>query len=284
MLAAAAILWSLNFVAMKYSLAHGFAPLVFASLRWLLSGILLGSLVCRQTPKVSLTRSQALTVLSLALVGVWLNQLSLTYAIRLTPASEVALAFGLLPLVIGIFIHFGNIEKVPMLHWFATLVSLSGVVLIVAGSHASVGHSYVGILLTLVSVMAFAFYSVAAAPLLRYFSAGSIQASTAVVGGCGLAIIGAAQFLTQNWSLSSLTLLAFVYSSVAVLVIGNTLWFRAISRVGPRRASVYVNLQPFLGALFAVILLSESLSTIEILGGLLICAGIVLARLVHPES
>ena len=64
---------------------------------------------------------------------------------------------------------------------------------------------------------------------------------------------------------------------VGPLLLTNVLWFTAVHRVGPGRASLFANLQPFLAAVFAVILLSESLSAWQIGGGVLIGAGIFLA-------
>ena len=45
--------------------------------------------------------------------------------------------------------------------------------------------------------------------------------------------------------------------SIGPLVVTNVLWFTAIDRVGPSRASLFANLQPFLAAVFGVILLSR---------------------------
>jgi drug/metabolite transporter (DMT)-like permease len=60
------------------------------------------------------------------------------------------------------------------------------------------------------------------------------------------------------------------------------LWFRAIDRVGPSRATLVANLQPFIAALFAVLLLSEKITPLQIAGGALIAGGIALAR--RPRS
>ena len=65
---------------------------------------------------------------------------------------------------------------------------------------------------------------------------------------------------------------------IGPLVITNVLWFTAIDRVGPSRASLYANLQPFLGAVFALLILSEAMTWVQVLGGLGIAGGIVLAR------
>ena len=62
------------------------------------------------------------------------------------------------------------------------------------------------------------------------------------------------------------------------LVLTNILWFTAIGRVGANRSSIYANLQPFLGALFAVMVLSETLTVLQAIGGAIIAAAIVIAR------
>jgi drug/metabolite transporter (DMT)-like permease len=48
--------------------------------------------------------------------------------------------------------------------------------------------------------------------------------------------------------------------------------------VGPSKAALVTNLQPFVAALFALVLLSETMTLLQAVGGLLIAGGIVLAR------
>jgi drug/metabolite transporter (DMT)-like permease len=62
------------------------------------------------------------------------------------------------------------------------------------------------------------------------------------------------------------------------------MWFTAIDKVGAARASLYANLQPFLGAFFALVVLSEEMGTLQIVGGLVIGAGILLARSTRPPA
>ena len=62
------------------------------------------------------------------------------------------------------------------------------------------------------------------------------------------------------------------------------LWFTAIGRVGPSRATLFTNLQPFIAVVFAVALLSETLSGIQIAGGVLIAVGIAVGRVRSARS
>jgi drug/metabolite transporter (DMT)-like permease len=56
------------------------------------------------------------------------------------------------------------------------------------------------------------------------------------------------------------------------------LWFTAIDRVGPSRATLFANMQPFIGALFALLILSEPITILQGLGGVAIAIGIALPR------
>ena len=72
--------------------------------------------------------------------------------------------------------------------------------------------------------------------------------------------------------------LGFGYAVVGPLFLTNILWFTAIDRVGASRASLFANMQPFFAVLFALLLLHESLGALEIVGGVLIFAGIAWER------
>ena len=67
--------------------------------------------------------------------------------------------------------------------------------------------------------------------------------------------------------------LALAFSVIGSLFLTNILWFTALDRVGPSRASLFANLQPFFAVLFALVLLSEHLNGWEIVGGVAIAAG-----------
>jgi drug/metabolite transporter (DMT)-like permease len=79
--------------------------------------------------------------------------------------------------------------------------------------------------------------------------------------------------------------IGFAFAVIGPLVLTNLLWFTAIDRVGPSRASLFANLQPFFAAVVALVLLDESITAVQIVGGVAIAAGIVLAsrRAPAPE-
>jgi drug/metabolite transporter (DMT)-like permease len=102
--------------------------------------------------------------------------------------------------------------------------------------------------------------------------------------GVLIALSGIPQTRDQDWALGWEVWILVVLATLGPLVLTNILWFRSLHRVGPARATLAVNLQPFVAAVLAVVLLSEPLSTLQVLGGVLIAAGIIIARRRTPGS
>ena len=71
-------------------------------------------------------------------------------------------------------------------------------------------------------------------------------------------------------------LAACAYMALIPTLLATTMWNISVGRVGPSRASVFINLLPIFGVGFAVVLLGESLHLYHVIGGLLVCAGITL--------
>lgn len=90
--------------------------------------------------------------------------------------------------------------------------------------------------------------------------------------------VGSGQIAEQDWSLGALVWAGAVYAILGPIVLTNVLWFTAIARVGPSRATLVANLQPFLAAVVALAILSEEMTWVQVAGGAAIAAGIALAR------
>jgi drug/metabolite transporter (DMT)-like permease len=159
------------------------------------------------------------------------------------------------------------------------------VALVALGAPSGLGGDLGGILLGLVASVTWAAYSVAMGPLMRRYSPYRISAFMLLVGSVPLLASAFEQLIRQDWSdLGPLAWGAFVYSLFFSLVFTNIMWFTAIDRVGAARSSLYANLQPFLGAFFALVVLSEEMGTLQIAGGIVIGAGILLARRAQPPA
>ncbi|MFN8187131.1 MAG: DMT family transporter [Gaiellales bacterium] len=283
MLLVTVLIWSLNFTVMKYALSHGFEPLAYAAMRFGVGSLVFAGITLAREGSVRVGRREAVLLLGAIGVCLYLNQIAFASALRLTTASTVALLFGTLPVFVGILGLALRVERARARHWTAAAVSFAGVALVAAGAGGGLSGDLGGILVGLVAPLTWAFYSVAVTPLMHRYSLYRISAVAGLGAIVPLLVTAGPQLVAEDWSeISTLAWTALAYSTVASFVLTNVLWFRAIHRIGANRASLYANLQPFVGALFAVILLSESLGPLQIAGGVVIGAGILLARPRQP--
>jgi drug/metabolite transporter (DMT)-like permease len=279
------LFWSFNFTAAKYALTHGFAPLAYSALRFGLGAVLFSAVTFGRERSLRIRRGDVALALGAAVLGIWLNQVSFTYAIRLTTAATVALMFGTLPIFVAFLSHLVGHERLLLRHYLAALVSFAGVGLDATGSGGDITGELGGLLLGLAGAATWAAYSVAIAPLMRRYSPYRISAIVLLAGCLPLFASAARQIAEQDWGKpNALAWGGLLYGLVFSLVLTNVMWFTAISRVGATRASLYANLQPFLGAVFALLILEEAFGPLQVAGGLVIGAGIVLARLTRPPA
>jgi drug/metabolite transporter (DMT)-like permease len=242
MLLGAVVVWAFNFTSVKYGITHGFSPLTFAAPRFALAGLALAAFTLRQERTLRIARRDLGALAVAAVLGIALNQIFFVYALHLASAATIALLFGTGPVLVGVSGSFG------------------------------------GVLLGLATALTWAIYSVVAAPLMRRYSAYRLNASVSLLGSIILIAVAAPQLGSQSWSaIGPLAWIAFAYSLLAY-VFGNIIWFVAIGRVGPTHAALFVNLEPFLGAIFAVLVLSEGVGILQLAGGLVIALAIFLSR------
>ncbi len=270
-------IWAFNFTVTRYALTHGFEPLAYSSLRFAAAAVIVSGITYGLERSLSLERRDLLLLVGAAIVGIYLNQLAFSYAIDLTNASTVALIFGALPIVTGLFAFAVGIERLHRRFWIAAVISLAGVALVALGS-GSVSGSYLGIALAFIATATWGIYSVAIVPLLSRYSVWRISAVALIAGAIPALVTALPQIADQEWDLGALVWAGFAFAVLGPLVLTNFLWFTAIERVGPSRATLVTNLQPFLAALFAVALLSEELTWLQIVGGITIGLALLLAR------
>jgi drug/metabolite transporter (DMT)-like permease len=278
MLVLANVLWSLNYATTKYAFER-WNPLAFSGLRFALAGLGMAAIVGIHERGLGVARGDVPRVVLAGATGIFLNQLTFNYALDYTAAANVALILGAAPAFTAAFAVALGHERVRPVHWVALGVSLSGVALVVQGGAGVEGFSFKGDILAIGAALTWAAYSVMMRPLFDRYSAMRLSTLMIIVGAVLMAPISVHQLSQQSFAdMGGLRWGALGYSTVFPLVVTNVLYFTALPRVGAARATLFMYLQPFLGALFAAILLGEQIGAIQIAGGAVIVGGVALGR------
>ncbi|HET8607242.1 MAG TPA: DMT family transporter [Gaiellaceae bacterium] len=283
MLLGTVLLWALNTTVSKYLLTHRWDPLAYGVIRYAIAILLFWAFTWWRERSFRIARRD-LPLVALAGATIFVNQLCFVYSLEYTTASTVALMFGTTPVFVGVIGVAVGLERLGRRFWAAALVTFAGVALIALASGGGVATSRKGALLGLSAAVTWGVYSLAVAPLMRRYSPFRISSIVLLLGWLPLAGVGSSQVASQHFSFGALVWVGFAYAVIGPLFLTNLLWFTAIDRVGAARASLFSNLQPFFAVFFAIVLLSERLHRLEIAGGVLIFAGILLERVRIPTS
>jgi drug/metabolite transporter (DMT)-like permease len=276
MLLVTVVLWALNLTVSRYILVHGFEPIAYSTVRYGAAAAIFLALVAVAERSFAIARRDVILVVGAAVI-LFLNQLAFVYALDRATSSTVGLVLGSGPIWAGLFGLLAGVERLPPRFWAAAVVSFGGVALVAIGAGDELAGGAVGILLATATAATWAAYSVGIAPLMQRYSPYRISALVLALTWLGLLAAGSEQTVEQDYALGWKVWALFAFAVIGPLVVTNVLWYTAVDRVGPGRATLAANLLPFVAAVFGVVLLSERLTPLQVLGGLLIGAGIVLA-------
>jgi drug/metabolite transporter (DMT)-like permease len=258
-------------------LEHGWLPLAYGAIRYFAAISIFWIYTWWRERSFRIARADWKYV-GIAAAMIFVNQICFVYSLEFAHASTVSLLFGTTPMFVGLIsiaflhVHLGRS------FWIGAALTLAGVALIAAGAGGGFVSGWKGDLLALSLALTWASYTLAIAPLMRRYSPYRISAVVLAIGWLPLAFVSIPQIARQDFNFSGKVWLGFAYAVIGPLFLTNILWFTAVDRVGAPRATIFNNMQPFFGVLFALLILSESIHGLEIAGGVLIFAGIAYER------
>jgi drug/metabolite transporter (DMT)-like permease len=277
MLLAAVLLWALNITVTKYMFEHGWLPLAYGTIRYFVAIAIFWLYTWSREGSFRIARADWVYV-GIAAAMIFVNQVCFVYSLEFAHASTVSLLFGSCPMFVGLISIAVLRLQLHSSFWIGACLTFAGVALIAVGAGGGLVSGWKGDLLAIGLAVTWASYTIAIAPLMRRYSPYRISALVLALGWAPLALVSIAQVGRQDFSFSGTVWVGFAYAVVGPLFLTNILWFTAVDRVGAARATIFNNMQPFFGVFFALLILSESLHPFEIVGGVLIFAGIAYER------
>ena len=277
MLLGAVLLWALNVTVTKYMFEHGWLPLAYGTIRYFAAISLFWIFTYWRERSFRIARGD-LKLVAVAALMIFCNQLCFVYSLKLAQASTVSLLFGTTPVFVALLSLAFRLEALQRPFWVGALVTFAGVALVALGSGGGFSSNTKGNVIAIGTALTWACYTIAIAPLMRRYSPYRISALVLALGWAPLALVSIPQLSAEQFSFGWKVWLGFGYAVIGPLFLTNLLWFTAVDRVGAARAVIFNNIQPFFGVVFALLLLSESLQPLELVGGVFIFAGIYLER------
>lgn len=285
---AASLLWATH-VMVGWAFSHAVSPVEFLFWRWCIaSAFMLALFWPMLRADIPALWAAGPWLLLLALFGsVGSNGLGYL-ALRYTAPTNVAILSSAMPVMV-LALQMALREKRPSLASVAGIaVSTLGVVVVCAkGDAAGLWQLRLGAgeLLAILSNLSWALYSVLAPRLRPAVSQRSFMLGIALGSSliCApLLLLQASSGTLMDASLSNIA--AVAYAGIGVSVFGYLAYNVALSRLGPRAASLFMHLIPFITALLAAAFFGVHPSAYQVLGLAAILFGVVMAMVAEGRD
>lgn len=276
----AVTLWALNYSVVKFAIGE-FEALALPVFRFGAAGLVLLIILRLREGTIGVHRADLARLTVAGFFGVTLSQVSFVYALTFTTASDNALLGATAPIVTAVLATLVGLERSGRRHWTAAVFGLAGVVLIVVGSPVAslFGSGLLGDALAFGNVLVSSTSAILVVPLLTRYSVYRVLTYEMLLGTAILLPIALPSLLAQDFSrVTPEGWAALGYMILATGIVTNLLYFTAIGRIGASRAAIYQYLQSFLGVLFAILLLAEGVSVVQLIGGAIVVASVIFSR------
>ncbi|MBF9034920.1 EamA family transporter [Rhodobacterales bacterium HKCCE2091] len=276
-----ALIWSSAFTSARI-IVEAAPPLWALVLRYAISGAVGIGIAKALGQNWNLTRAQWRAVL---IFGICQNAIYLGFnfvAMQWVEASLAAIIASTMPLMVAA-VNWGVFrERLPALGLAGLAAGFAGVALIM-GQRLSGGADGTGVLLCILGAAA-----LTAATLAVRSASGSgnllmVVGLQLLVGG--LALLPFAAWLEPVavvWS--PLLVGSFVYTTFIPGLTATLIWFVLVGRIGPTKAATFHFLNPVFGVAIAWALLNESLRFTDLIGVVIIAAGILAVQIARAEA
>jgi drug/metabolite transporter (DMT)-like permease len=204
-------------------------------------------------------------------LGIW--HLSLT----MTPVANSTLLVNTAPFFVTLGAWLLWRERARPSFWVGMLLAFAGAAMLVRTSLAATPRQFAGDALALLAAVSYAGYLLAVARAREGWPTAAIMAVGATVTCAALLPIA----LLSNepfWPQSARGWLVLAGLAAVAQLLGQSLITYALAHLPASFSSVGLLVQPVMAALFAWLLLGEALAPLQALGGLIVLAGIALAR------
>lgn len=274
------VLWAGNFIVVKGAVGI-LPPIGFTFLRYCLAAVTLLVLLRWREGTIRLPRVDVLQIGLLGVIGFGCYQILWPVALQSIPAGDSALLIATTPVMTALLAVAVGADVANPVKIIGALVSFAGVALVIAaGQGVSLGSSLVGDLLTLVAALCWAIYTVFGARILRRHSPLVTTTWAIVAGTLFIAPLGIAQLATTDLPevMGPSIVFAILYAGALAAGFANVIVFHGVKLLGPTRVTALQFLVPPLAVVMAAIFLGEPIRPVQVVGGVIILAGVALLR------
>jgi len=227
-------------------------------------------------------RNDWISFIIIGFFGFFVFQFCFPFGVKNTSASIASLLMATLPIDVIIINLISKSETVNLKTGTGISLSIIGIIVIILGTKGGIsleGTYTRGVILLIAAEMGFALYTVKAKELILRYSLYQVMFIVILFSFIPFLIFSANKLGSLNLlSISHMAWTGVLFTGIMGTCVGNIFWYRGIQELGSTRTSIYANLPPVFGISASFLILKDTLSILQLLGGFIIMAGVILAN------
>jgi len=279
-LVTATVLWGSSFIAMKIAM-QGFSPLLVVFCRMALASIIFGCL-WRRLGGFRAAKGDWPALLFMSICEPCLYFVFEAKALTLTQASQAAMVTATLPVLTAVLAAVVLKEKLKGRTMVGLLLAVVGVAAISMAGEAQpdAPHPVFGNFLEFLAMCCAVGYIITAKRLASRHTPLSLTAAQSLTGT--IFFVPVLFFTPMPDHLQTGPVLAVIFLGLGVTFVAYGLYNFGVSRIPAAKAGVFINLIPVVGCLLSWLILDETMTATQWIGGAVVLAGVVLSA--RPEK
>ena len=265
--------WGSLYVVSKIALKT-VPPVTLLALRYIVAIPVLFVILALRGKLTRMTRKDVMIAAAIGVTGYFMSFCLQMLGISRLTGSISSLLGAMNPIFIPVLASFYLKEELTRSKVLCVAVSMLGVVMII-GVNGTV--DILGALLMLVSVFLWSTTSI----IIRRISGKYDPMQIAMLGMVfALPLTGAwaaLELKTAAFSLPLESLLAVLFMGIVGTAVAHTLWNTSLSLMDASFCSMFYPMQPLVSSILGVLILGETVTLNFVIGGIVICCGIVAA-------
>ena len=277
-----ALFWGGTFIAGRV-VAQDAGPFSAAFARFAMASVLLLGLTWQAEGRLPpLKKQHLLPIALLGMTGIFAYNFFFFTGMKLIAAGRASTIVATNPIFITLLSALLFKEKLRLLKVAGILLSVGGAVMVISrGDPRQVlrGGLGWGELFIFGCVLSWVAYSLVGKALMAELSPLTAVAYSSLAGAAALLVPAYLEGAVQDFShYSNLSWLGLVYLAIFGTVLGFRWYYEGIKRIGPARASIFINFVPISAVILAFLLLREPITLSLLSGAVLVSSGVYLTN------
>ncbi|WP_088044440.1 DMT family transporter [Bacillus sp. EAC] len=268
------ICWGSNFI-FGALLVKDFSPLFLSALRLFFILLFLMLYALRKKKWKKIQKRDWLLMILLGLIGTCINQWSFYSALETAHPTTSALILALAPLTTSLLASMFLKERLTKGFLFGSIVAFVGVFFVITNGEKL--HITIGLVWIFLTMLTFSISIIMIKKLSEKYHSISITLYSNFIGFGGLLPITLLADSSKQMSREVMPWILLIVTAIIMHGICTLIWNQQIQAVGASKASMFLNLEPFVAMIVGLMILKNNITGSQLIGGALIIIGVFLS-------